>query len=150
MNTNTEDKRAVSPVIGVILMVAITVILAAVIAAFVLDIGQQSEPPQANIDISEDEGDLDITVQNADRVDDIEVRGCEQDTFSLVDGSIYESLSSDFDVGSSATIANDDGPGDIDQFDDDPSDEGCAGEDLNFVATHNGQDQIITTFEYEG
>ncbi|MFC4541070.1 type IV pilin N-terminal domain-containing protein [Halosolutus amylolyticus] len=34
-----EDERAVSPVIGVILMVAITVILAAVIAAFVLDLG---------------------------------------------------------------------------------------------------------------
>jgi flagellin-like protein len=33
-----NDKRAVSPVIGVILMVAITVILAAVIAAFVFGI----------------------------------------------------------------------------------------------------------------
>ena len=37
-----EDERAVSPVIGVILMVAITVILAAVIAAFVLDLGQST------------------------------------------------------------------------------------------------------------
>ncbi|MFC6716270.1 type IV pilin [Natrialbaceae archaeon GCM10025810] len=35
----SEEERAVSPVIGVILMVAITVILAAVIAAFVLDMG---------------------------------------------------------------------------------------------------------------
>ncbi|WP_135823070.1 type IV pilin [Halostella litorea] len=35
-----DDDRAVSPVIGVILMVAITVILAAVIGAFVLDLGQ--------------------------------------------------------------------------------------------------------------
>lgn len=34
-----DEERAVSPVIGVILMVAITVILAAVIAAFVLDLG---------------------------------------------------------------------------------------------------------------
>jgi flagellin-like protein len=38
-----EEKRAVSPVIGVILMVAITVILAAVIGAFVLEIGDQQE-----------------------------------------------------------------------------------------------------------
>jgi flagellin-like protein len=38
----TSD-RAVSPVIGVILMVAITVILAAVIGAFVLEIGDQQE-----------------------------------------------------------------------------------------------------------
>ncbi|WP_135821308.1 type IV pilin [Halostella litorea] len=40
---STEDDRAVSPVIGVILMVAITVILAAVIGAFVLDLGQGQE-----------------------------------------------------------------------------------------------------------
>jgi flagellin-like protein len=38
-----ESERAVSPVIGVILMVAITVILAAVIGAFVLEIGDQQE-----------------------------------------------------------------------------------------------------------
>jgi len=36
-----EDERAVSPVIGVILMVAITVILAAVIGTFVLGLGDQ-------------------------------------------------------------------------------------------------------------
>jgi len=36
----SDDDRGVSPVIGVILMVAITVILAAVIGAFVLDLGQ--------------------------------------------------------------------------------------------------------------
>jgi len=38
-----DSHRAVSPVIGVILMVAITVILAAVIGAFVLEIGDQQE-----------------------------------------------------------------------------------------------------------
>lgn len=36
-----RDKKAVSPVIGVILMVAITVILAAVIGTFVLGLGDQ-------------------------------------------------------------------------------------------------------------
>jgi flagellin-like protein len=45
----TEDD-AVSPVIGVILMVAITVILAAVIASFVLGLGDQAQQntPQAS------------------------------------------------------------------------------------------------------
>ena len=45
----TTDRSAVSPVIGVILMVAITVILAAVIGTFVLGIGDtaQSRSPQA-------------------------------------------------------------------------------------------------------
>lgn len=44
------DERAVSPVIGVILMVAITVILAAVIGTFVLGLGSglQSTSPQAS------------------------------------------------------------------------------------------------------
>ena len=43
------DENAVSPVIGVILMVAITVILAAVIGAFVLGIGgSQDQAPQAS------------------------------------------------------------------------------------------------------
>ena len=45
-----EDEDAVSPVIGVILMVAITVILAAVIGTFVLGLGEnvQDSAPQAN------------------------------------------------------------------------------------------------------
>ncbi|AQL41759.1 hypothetical protein BV210_03065 [Halorientalis sp. IM1011] len=44
-----EDDDAVSPVIGVILMVAITVILAAVIASFVLGLGgSQQQTPQAS------------------------------------------------------------------------------------------------------
>ncbi|MEF8869094.1 MAG: type IV pilin N-terminal domain-containing protein, partial [Haloarculaceae archaeon] len=44
------DDDAVSPVIGVILMVAITVILAAVIGTFVLGLGDQvqSTAPQAS------------------------------------------------------------------------------------------------------
>jgi flagellin-like protein len=42
-DTDTAEQRAVAPVIGVILMVAITVILAAVIGAFVLEIGDQQE-----------------------------------------------------------------------------------------------------------
>lgn len=60
-----EEERAVSPVIGVILMVAITVILAAVIAAFVLDLGQsQSTSASAGVSFSES-GDL-VSVQVVD------------------------------------------------------------------------------------
>jgi flagellin-like protein len=60
---------AVSPVIGVILMVAITVILAAVIAAFVLGLGDSSDPaPQVSFDYDYDKtGEhLDVTVQSGD------------------------------------------------------------------------------------
>jgi flagellin-like protein len=54
-NTQIEwENRAVSPVIGVILMVAITVILAAVIGAFVLEIGDQQETaPNTSFDSEE-------------------------------------------------------------------------------------------------
>jgi len=48
-----NDDDAVSPVIGVILMVAITVILAAVIATFVLGLGEQvsQTTPNANFGV---------------------------------------------------------------------------------------------------
>jgi archaeal flagellin N-terminal-like domain len=49
------DKEAVSPVIGVILMVAVTVILAAVVAAFTLGFSEnQSVTPQVTFDYTYD------------------------------------------------------------------------------------------------
>ena len=58
-----QDEDAVSPVIGVILMVAITVILAAVIGTFVLGLGEnlQQTSPNANFD-------FDYTAGNDDQV----------------------------------------------------------------------------------
>jgi len=52
-----NDDRAVSPVIGVILMVAITVILAAVIGTFVLGLGDQvqSTTPQASFGFEQED-----------------------------------------------------------------------------------------------
>jgi flagellin-like protein len=53
-----KDDKAVSPVIGVILMVAITVILAAVIGTFVLGLGDQVQDtaPQASFNFELDQG----------------------------------------------------------------------------------------------
>jgi flagellin-like protein len=72
----TEDgsERAVSPVIGVILMVAITVILAAVIGTFVLGLGDQVQQTSPNAQWNWDEGgsgepDLTITHEGGDSVD---------------------------------------------------------------------------------
>jgi len=50
-----KEEKAVSPVIGVILMVAITVILAAVIASFVFGLGTKAPKvaPQASLTVSE-------------------------------------------------------------------------------------------------
>ena len=49
-----QDDDAVSPVIGVILMVAITVILAAVIASFVLGLGDSQDDVQPSTSFSFD------------------------------------------------------------------------------------------------
>jgi flagellin-like protein len=69
----TGDDRAVSPVIGVILMVAITVILAAVIGTFVLGLGEnvQSNAPSASFgfDYDSTNDDLTITHESGDAID---------------------------------------------------------------------------------
>jgi flagellin-like protein len=117
-----SDDDAVSPVIGVILMVAITVILAAVIATFVLGLGEQvsSTAPTASFTFEYTEssgapGTLTITHDGGDAVKETElyVRGDN-------DGSVnspWSNLGNDFstsqvtasgEVGSeSAVVAGD-------------------------------------------
>ena len=76
----SEEERAVSPVIGVILMVAITVILAAVIAAFVLDIGPGDSTLSAAADVSQGE-------ENDSVVVEITSGGGDMDGLALVNSS---------------------------------------------------------------
>lgn len=80
----SDDRRAVSPVIGVILMVAITVILAAVIATFVLGLGEQvsDTTPNANFqaDFAAENDSADIVTiqhQSGDRIglDELDLGG---------------------------------------------------------------------------
>ena len=65
-NPFNSDDRAVSPVIGVILMVAITVILAAVIGTFVLGLGDSlgDNQPTAQIGVDIDQAESDITIEH--------------------------------------------------------------------------------------
>ncbi|WP_336327872.1 type IV pilin N-terminal domain-containing protein [Halovenus sp. HT40] len=65
-----DDDSAVSPVIGVILMVAITVILAAVIASFVLGLGDQGDPaPSPTVETSTSTNELQLDVTGGDDFD---------------------------------------------------------------------------------
>lgn len=48
------NNKAISPVIGIILLLAITVILAAIIGIFVLDIGSPNYTPNAGVDVNQD------------------------------------------------------------------------------------------------
>lgn len=103
----SKDERAVSPVIGVILMVAITVILAAVIAAFVLDMGQgQGANPQAGVTFdsvdTDDDGtddDVRITINSIQRADNVEYN---------VAGGSWTTIGSS-EVGDSTTTGASDG-----------------------------------------
>ena len=75
-----NDDDAVSPVIGVILMVAITVILAAVIASFVLGLGDQTQTtPTAsfNFDYDADNSEVEVTHGGGDTInsDELYLRG---------------------------------------------------------------------------
>ena len=75
-----EEERAVSPVIGVILMVAITVILAAVIAAFVLDLGGSiGEEAQAGVNIEIDGDDAHATWTSQGNADYININNSNED-----------------------------------------------------------------------
>ena len=67
-----SDDKAVSPVIGVILMVAITVILAAVIGTFVLGLGQNVQStPQASFsfDFDKTNQQVNVTHNGGDRLE---------------------------------------------------------------------------------
>jgi len=63
LKTLLADDDAVSPVIGVILMVAITVILAAVIGTFVLGLGEQVQQ-NASAGVSEAANDNAVTLNS--------------------------------------------------------------------------------------
>lgn len=71
---NTEertDERAVSPVIGVIMMVAVTVILAAIISMLVLGMGQDVDAnAQASFTFEKTGGDVVITHEGGDTIDE--------------------------------------------------------------------------------
>jgi len=114
-----DDDRAVSPVIGVILMVAITVILAAVIGSFVLGMGDQLQEtnPQANFGFDTttetvDEGErtaVTITHETGDAISsdnlNILVNGEEAYTESAsTEDDVAPTFTSEVSAGSSVTI----------------------------------------------
>lgn len=91
-----DSERGVSPVIGVILMVAITVILAAVIASFVLGLGDQTNETAPNVNFNGEFNDsttgnftlsVDTTDGSADAGDF--VLAADGDDFSLDNDSAF-------------------------------------------------------------
>ncbi|TKX40991.1 type IV pilin [Halorubrum sp. SD690R] len=97
-----DSERAVSPVIGVILMVAITVILAAVIGTFVLGLGD-SLGQNANAGVSIDEPNsshVTVTLVSQGNVDLVTVNATD-DTGTPPSGTLEE-------VGDTVTVEHSD------------------------------------------
>jgi archaeal type IV pilus assembly protein PilA len=84
VSSKLSETRAVSPVIGVILMVAITVILAAVIGTFVMGLGNSvNQNAQAGVSfIQNNSTGVDvqlISLGNVNNPEDMYVNGCSKD-----------------------------------------------------------------------
>ena len=160
-NDESDGTRAVSPVIGVILMVAITVILAAVIGTFVLGLGDQVESaPQAsfNFDVDDDfnngdvefnedtdggdvDGVVEITHRGGDNIDlntvDFRVSNFEEvDEFNSEENEfVVEDVGDQFQAGDTIRI------GFAGDEDDEPN-----GETVNIVFTSGDRQDIIGSF----
>lgn len=139
-----EGERGVSPVIGVILMVAITVILAAVIAAFVLDLGQStSATPQAGVSFETTAMDDTSTADSAEGEVRITINSIQRaDSFSIatdnVDGGTTESSPSTStgtsfsSVGDTATVSNLEN-----------------GDNVRVIAKYDGDSAVIAEYTHE-
>lgn len=117
------DDRGVSPVIGVILMVAITVILAAVIGTFVIGIGDDVEAaPQAQLSIDSVDGDTNVSIEHnggdALDPDDLTLRFDDEDAVNdSTELGFFDDLGleeGDFSAGDSVELTHD---GDNDYLD---------------------------------
>lgn len=119
-----SDNRAVSPVIGVILMVAITVILSATIGGFIMNFQSQvPDEPRAGVSFSVSDSDITVTWTSEGNVDDsvgLSVDGCGNS------GTITS-------VGETITVNN------------------CSSGDMITVTgeTHGGQTGVVGQFTYQ-
>jgi len=127
---------AVSPVIGVILMVAITVILAAVIGTFVLGIGQDpTNPPQAQFDFDADGGDVTVSHTGGDGFTaentGASTAACSSPGLGVVASSDSDCLSTPVSAGDEVTLT------------------GVGGETVEVIweSTGGGDSQIVADFD---
>ncbi|MWV40636.1 type IV pilin [Natrialba sp. INN-245] len=105
----SNEERGVSPVVGVILVVAITIILAAVVAGFVFDIGNDiEEEVQAGISITvqQDPQYIDLRVTTLGNADHVNVTGEPVDHLDSAD--LSEDDLQNLETGDSIRIDRDD------------------------------------------
>ncbi|ELZ69124.1 hypothetical protein C457_09811 [Haloferax prahovense DSM 18310] len=112
IKTMFTESRAVSPVIGVILMVAITVILAAVIGTFVLGLGDQvgDTAPQASFSFNYDGTELTITHESGSQIDgDLVTIAGDVNVTATADANKWSTLGSDTISAGESVVVKDSG-----------------------------------------
>jgi len=142
-----EDDNAVSPVIGVILMVAITVILAAVIASFVLGLGPSDAAPTVNFDdeFGSSNNTLTVSVTGGDSVPASEL--------SLNSGDIQgvkaapDNSSNSYQWPASEASGSSDGQSAVTAGDDVLAYMSGSSYEVDIVWESDGTSQTLTTFE---
>lgn len=143
---NTD--KGVSPVIGVILMVAITVIIAAVVANFVLDMGGSLEQDaDATVDISQSANfdttdyEVRITAQQLSNADYIEIQvvGNGDVDESTIDDCGVDTVTDD--VPDTAHMTNSGDACDVTDLDGDS--------EIQVLGGLDGSENVITTYEVE-
>ena len=125
-------------------MVAITVILAAVIASFVLGLGDTADEVQPNASFSSDFGDEEVTITLTDgdtlEFEELFLRGngiADVGEDGNIDDFADDTLEGDWSVGSSATLSN-------------QTDNTFApGNDVNLVWEESGGDNSATLYTFE-
>jgi flagellin-like protein len=138
-DTSQQKDGAVSPVIGVVLMVAITVILAAIIGTFVLGLGQETNAG-ANAGASFDQVNdsaVRVTITSAPRADSITLSS------SSSDGSFATSSWDLSDTGTSQLV------GKTTLYEDNTNND-VAGDTLTVQATYQGETQVVQQYTVGG
>jgi flagellin-like protein len=125
-------ESGVSPVVGVTLLIGVTVILAAVVGGFVLDLGNNvQENPQAGVSFDQDATSQEVSVQviSMENADFLNVT---TDGSGTIDGS-EEADDGDLDaVGQVATVS-DLSPGD----------------DITVIGDLDGKEAVLQTYTFE-
>ena len=144
-----HSDAGVSPVIGVILMVAITVILAAVIGTFVLGLGDSvSQNPQAGVTFEEDVGDeVQVQLNSVQSADHVWV---EAEAPSSVNGDGVSPASSSSGPSSDDYLVSgsNGGPGTIVTVD--TSSSGTEGTTVTVIGELDGDTSVIQTYTVSG
>ncbi|AGB36147.1 type IV pilin [Natronococcus occultus] len=144
---SSDTERAVSPVIGVVLMVAVTVVLSAVIAGFVMEMGDGMEDSleatgAASFDFDADDGVMTVSLVSEGNADEWEIVGDVEDSpVTEINGA-----------GEAVTLACSDDTGNDDSTDGESNEELTAAETGTISVTASidgGSSTVIGDTEYD-